>query len=90
MPRRAAPAADVEVPKAWHLLVAICFGMPVAAAFSFAGVRGAGVRAYALVIPLSAMIGVACAWLLEIARIRLHAHVVRPRESVPGWYAQAL
>ena len=83
-------AADTDMPKAWHLLVSICYGMAVAGAFSYAKVQDAGVRAWALVIPLSVMIGVACACVLEIARARVAAHVTRTSGSVPGWFSHAL
>jgi hypothetical protein len=74
------------MPKAWHLLVAICFGMPVAAAFSYAAVRRADALGYALLIPLSVMLGFACAWLLDTVRTRVGAHVIRPFGSIPGWF----
>ena len=78
------------MPKAWHLLVAICFGMPGAAAVSYAGVEAAGVRGYAVIIPVSTVLGVACARLLEAARLRTAAHITRTSGSLPGWYPPAL
>ena len=70
------------MPPAWHLLIAICFGMPVVSAFSCAGAYDATVLAYALIVALSVTLGFACAGLLEFVRMRLARHVIRPSRRI--------
>jgi hypothetical protein len=65
-------------------------GLPIAAAFAYAGAYEADGLAYALIVALSVILGFACAGLLEFVRVRLAARIIQPSESVPGWYPPAL
>jgi hypothetical protein len=85
-----APAANVEMPKGWHLLVAICFFMPMAAAFPSARVAGAGLRGIVIILALSLALGFACAWLLDTVRKMVGARVTGNTRSLPQWHSPAL
>lgn len=89
-PRSAAAGAGAEMPKWWHLLAAICFGMPMASALPYAQVANASVTRYALVLVLSVMLGLAWAWALETARTTVGTRITRKSGSLPGWYSGAL
>lgn len=51
------PAADVDMPKAWHLLVSICFFMAIAAAVSYGRAYDVTGWVYVLIVALTVMLG---------------------------------
>ena len=84
--RAAALGAGVEMERNWHLVVAICCGLPVATAAAFAQVEGGGTTHYVVLLPVSLLLGLLCATLLNIMRNTAYAHITaRPARS-RRWY----
>jgi hypothetical protein len=70
----------------WHLVVAICWGIPVATAAAFAKAAGGGTRQYVLLIPVSLLLGLACAALLQMMRRMADAHITARPTPSRSWY----
>ena len=52
----------------WHLIVATCFGLPVATGLAFAKASDGGLKQYAVLLPVSLLLGLGCATLLQMLR----------------------
>jgi hypothetical protein len=84
--RAAAPGAGVEMERNWHLVVAICCGIPVATAAAFAQAAGGGTRQYVVLLPVSLLLGLECATLLNMMRSTAYAHITARPAPSRSWY----
>ena len=70
----------------WHLVVAICCGLPVATAAAFAKAEGGGTTHYVVLLPVSLLLGLACATLLNLMRNMAYAHIIARPTPSRSWH----
>jgi hypothetical protein len=70
----------------WHLVVSVCFFIPLTTANAFAQLAGSGAREYALLIPVCLLLGLACAALLNTMGRPAFAHITARPASSHSWY----
>ena len=75
----------------WHLLVGICFGMPIPFALQSAGEAKVGFGGYALAITIGLAVGVSCAWTMWISGKTAGNRISKlDSESLKHWCFRAL
>jgi hypothetical protein len=74
------------MPRKWHLIVAICFGMPGATGIAFGKAAGVGTSQYVVIVPISLLLGVACAALLNMIGRTAYAQITAPSARLHNWY----
>jgi hypothetical protein len=76
----------------WHLLILICFVMPIGGALASAGLAGVGFGGYVLTIVVGLVVGVCCSWAMWFAHkifvTKLQRHLDL-EHSVSEWYFRA-
>jgi hypothetical protein len=74
----------------WHLLMAVCFVMPLAGALAGAKLSKAGFGGYALVVTVGLALGLCFAWTMWTVGKIVAAHTKGKPVPAQEWYARAL
>ena len=75
--------------KLWHLLIAICFAMPIGGASGPANAAKAGIGGYVVAVTVGVVVGACCSWAMWRMHKAAVPHLLRradERQPMSEWY----
>jgi hypothetical protein len=74
----------------WHLLLGICFGMPIMAAFDVAKRANAGIPGYILALAIALLMGAVFAWIMWASGKAIGVKIQQRSPTRREWYFRGL